>query len=91
MCATIPLPGQVPGTHCCLPCPLQDWVLEESSLHALHVNDIINVIGIAVGSITLLVYSSTSGISYSSPSSVSLRMLHTGPHWGYLSSLPLYL
>jgi len=55
LCATVPLPGQVAGAHCCLPCPLQDWVLNETSLNALHVNDIMNIIGVVVGAFTLTV------------------------------------
>jgi len=86
LCATIPLPGQVPGAQCCLPCPLQAWVLEESSLRDLHVNDIINVIGIAMGSFALLVSSSAYFVVYTSHSSFSLKTLHIGAHWESLLS-----
>ena len=56
LCATVPLPGAAPGAVCCLPCPVQDYTLRASSLLALHVNDIVNVIGVGVGVFVLLVY-----------------------------------
>ena len=43
------------NTSCCLPCPVQNFVLRQSSLFALHVNDIVNVIGFCTGSFILLV------------------------------------
>ena len=55
VCATVPLPGAAPGAVCCLPCPIQDYTLHASSLQALYVNDIINVIGAGVGVFVLLV------------------------------------
>ena len=56
VCSTVPLPGAAPGAVCCLPCPIQDYTLHASSLRALHVNDIVNVIGVGVGVFVLLVY-----------------------------------
>lgn len=56
LCATVPLPGAAPGAVCCLPCPAQEYTLHASSLLALHVNDIVNVIGVGVGVFVFLVY-----------------------------------
>jgi hypothetical protein len=57
LCSSIPLPGSKSGTVCCLPCPFQEYTLYQSSLEALHANDIVNVIGVGVGAFILLVYS----------------------------------
>jgi hypothetical protein len=55
VCATLTLPGAAAGAVCCLPCPVQEFTLHASSLRALHVNDIVNVIGVGVGVFVLLV------------------------------------
>lgn len=55
MCSTITLPGASPGTTCCLPCPAQGYIFEPGILTALHVNDILNVVGVGVGAFVLLV------------------------------------
>ena len=55
LCSTVPLPGAAPGAVCCLPCPVQDYILHASSLRGLHVNDIVNIIGVGVGAFVLLV------------------------------------
>ena len=55
LCSSIPLPGSKAGTVCCLPCPFQNYTLYQSSLEALHANDIVNVIGVGVGAFILLV------------------------------------
>lgn len=56
LCSAVPLPGSSPGAVCCLPCPLQDYILHSSSLDALHANDIVNVVGVGVGAFVLLVH-----------------------------------
>jgi hypothetical protein len=55
MCSPIQLPGSQSGSICCLPCPIQNYTLRAASLEALHVNDIINIIGLGVGAFVLLV------------------------------------
>jgi hypothetical protein len=55
VCSPISLPGSGPGTQCCLPCPVQDFILYPSSLRALHINDILNVVGVGVGGFILMV------------------------------------
>jgi hypothetical protein len=55
LCSSLPLPGSTPGTMCCIPCPVQNYILRPSSLEALHANDIVNVVGVGVGAFILLV------------------------------------
>jgi hypothetical protein len=55
LCSSIPLPGATAGTICCLPCPSQSYLLKSSILTGLHVNDIINVIGVGIGGFIVLV------------------------------------
>jgi len=54
LCSDV-LPLASPNTTCCLPCPVQNYVLRPSSLNALHVNDMVNVVGFVIGIFILLV------------------------------------
>jgi hypothetical protein len=56
LCSTVPLPGQLAGTVCCLPCPVQDYTLHPSSLRVLFANDVVNMVGVGVGAFVLLVW-----------------------------------
>lgn len=56
-CSPITLPLAKPDTICCLPCPLQNYILHPSSIRALHANDIVNIVGLGVGGFILLVLS----------------------------------
>ena len=76
MCSPIQLPGSPPGTICCLPCPVQNYTLRPSSLEALHVNDIINVIGLGVGAFVLLVFSPAPCVTHHSLLFSFLKRLH---------------
>ena len=80
LCSDITLPGATPGATCCLPCPVQGYVLQPHILTALHANDIMNAIGIVVGAFVLLVLPRFTDLIASHLSSFPKRLL-TGVLW----------
>jgi len=96
LCSNV-LPLASPNTTCCLPCPVQNYVLRHSSLNALHVNDMVNVIGFVIGIFILLVCLTSAEVNIHSTSALLCcpKTLPVEACWRSLSSsrrsLSMYL
>ena len=80
------LPLASPNATCCLPCPVQNYVLRQSSLSALHVNDMVNVVGFVIGIFILLVCPTPAKVNSTSASLCCPKTLPVEACWRFPSS-----